>query len=157
MWLKIQLTANSMIPWQHSHSQAPNELWKLWFQNIKHSTVSDFENPSSGSTLIFDCHLALQLFINSLTTNIKLIIIVAFVLQYPHYQTHQVYVWAKCKVPEVLLHIPALTLVPLVQKPQDALLKRLSALILRKLQGERMGVNNRQDTLRNNIICLNNY
>lgn len=53
----------------------------------------------------------------------------------------QTSIWRLCvsgiNLPEVLFHIPALTLVPLVQKPQDALLKRLGTLILRKLQGER--------------------
>lgn len=63
--------------------------------------------------------------------------LVLLVLQHPHYLTYEMYIWAKCNVPEVLLHVPALTLVPLVQKPQDALLKGLSTLILRKLQEER--------------------
>lgn len=80
---------------------------------------------------LFKCNGFITIRILNIDQNLE--IIVAFLLQYAHY----VCVWAKCKVPEVLLHIPALTLVPLVQKPQDALLKRLGTLILRKLQGER--------------------
>lgn len=60
-------------------------------------------------------------------------------------------------LPEVLLHVPALALLSLVQKPQDALLKGLRALILGKLHRERRGggVNNRQERRRNNtVICL---
>lgn len=58
-------------------------------------------------------------------------------------------------LPEVLLHVSALTLLSLVQKPQDALLKRLCALILGKLQRERREVNNRHERRRNNmVICL---
>lgn len=43
----------------------------------------------------------------------------------------------KVHLPEVLLHLPGLAVVPLVQKCKDALLKRLCALVLRKLQRER--------------------
>lgn len=58
-------------------------------------------------------------------------------------------------LPEVLLHVPALTLLSLVQKPQDALLKGLRALILGKLQRERREVNNKQERRRNNMVfCL---
>lgn len=44
-----------------------------------------------------------------------------------------VYVRVGQELPEVLLHLPALILVPLAQKSQDAFLKRLGALILWKL------------------------
>lgn len=63
----------------------------------------------------------------------------------------QVNKWARCKLPEVLLHLPALILAPLVQKTQDALLKGLRTLILRKLQRKRGKVNNRRDALKH---CL---
>lgn len=63
----------------------------------------------------------------------------------------QVNKWARCKLPEVLLHLSALILAPLVQKTQDALLKGLCTLILRKLQRKRGKVNNRRDALKH---CL---
>ena len=62
-------------------------------------------------------------------------------------------IWDKCNVPEVLLHLSALILVPLVQKPQDALLKRLSALILRKLQEEKKG--KQQARFTEKQVCAN--
>lgn len=69
-------------------------------------------------------------------------------MQYPCYFTYEVCICVKCNVPEVILHLSALILVPLVQKPQDALRKRLSTLILRKLHRRRGKVNNRQTTQR---------
>lgn len=63
----------------------------------------------------------------------------------------QVNKWVKCKLPEVLLHLPALILPPLVQKTQDALLKRLRTLILRKLRRKRGKVNNRWDALKHRL------
>lgn len=53
------------------------------------------------------------------------------------YEARWVYVWSKSEVPEVLLHIPALAVVPLVQEPQDVFLERLGTLILGKLRDGR--------------------